>query len=118
MRALSRLSVVVPVGPDDTLPPALRAQLSALPAQAQVCVVCAEAAQADAIGVFLRGQPGPRWRCVLASPGRATQQNAGARQATREWLWFVHADAALAPATLPALAQVIDAGIEALAYFD
>ncbi|MGJ3254942.1 MAG: TIGR04283 family arsenosugar biosynthesis glycosyltransferase [Alcanivorax sp.] len=34
-------------------------------------------------------------RVVLSAPGRARQMNAGARQASGDWLWFVHADSQL-----------------------
>ncbi|MDN5781235.1 MAG: glycosyl transferase family 2, partial [Luteimonas sp.] len=65
------------------------------------------------------GSPaGPTWRWLRAPTGRALQQNAGAAAADGEWLWFVHADATLAAATLPALARFIAAGAPALGYFD
>lgn len=116
--ALARLSVVVPVGPDDTLPPQLRRQLAALPRDAQVHVVCAGTTHADVILALLRTQPGPQWFCAAATRGRASQQNAGAAAATRDWLWFLHADAMLAGDTLPALARFIDADADALGYFN
>lgn len=116
--ALARLSVVVPVGPGDTLPTSLRKQLSVLPREAQVHVVCAKTAQADSIQAMLRAQPGPQWFCTAASRGRASQQNAGAAAATRDWLWFLHADALLAPDALPALGRFIDDDADALGYFD
>lgn len=34
-------------------------------------------------------------RVILCAPGRAWQMNAGARQASGDWLWFVHADSQL-----------------------
>ena len=34
-------------------------------------------------------------RVILCAPGRARQMNAGARQASGDWLWFVHADTRL-----------------------
>ena len=45
-------------------------------------------------------------RVVLCEPGRARQMNAGARQATGHWLWFVHADSQLGPAQRQSLAGV------------
>ncbi len=45
---------------------------------------------------LLRGyQPHPSRRLLAASKGRALQMNAGAKQARREWLLFLHADTAL-----------------------
>jgi hypothetical protein len=116
--ALARLAVVVPVGPGDALPPPLCGQLAALPRDAQVRVVCAKATQAESIRALLRAYPGPQWLCTAAPPGRASQQNAGAATAVRDWLWFLHADAMLAPDTLPALARFIAADADALGYFD
>lgn len=116
--ALARLSVVVPVGPGDTLPSPLREQLAALPREAQVHVVCAETTQAGSIQAMLRAQPGPQWSCTAAARGRASQQNAGVAIAERDWLWFLHADAMLAADTLPALARFIDDDVDALGYFD
>lgn len=116
--ALARLTVVVPVGPGDHLSPRLHAQLSVLPAAAQVHAVYADAAQADAIKSMLHAANGPQWQCLVAPRGRALQQNAGAALASRDWLWFVHADALLAPGTLAALACFIEAEVDALGYFD
>ncbi len=125
MDALAGLTVVVPVGPGDRLSPRLRGQLAALPNAAQVVVAGCEAdARADTPGYVPgdvapgAGGPGPRWTRLHAPAGRSLQQNAGAAQADGTWLWFLHADAALAPQTLPALARFIDAGVPALGYFD
>jgi hypothetical protein len=118
MQSLCQLSVVVPVGPGDRLAPLLRAQLGALPGAAQVSVVCADAAEAELVRGSLPTPPGPRWQCVASAQGRGVQQNAGAALSTRDWLWFLHADAALAADTLPALSRLIEANRETLAYFD
>lgn len=53
---------------------------------------------------------------LRAPAGRARQQNAGAKAATRDWLWFVHADTRLTPETLPALRAWLD-GAPALGWF-
>lgn len=111
MQHLARLAVIVPVGPGDSLSPALRAQLDALPEAAQIFVVHAGDAHAAP-------SPGLPWRILHAPRGRASQQNAGAREADREWLWFLHADCVLAAETLPALARFIDTHTNALGYFD
>lgn len=115
---LAKLTVVVPVGPGDTLAPQLRAQLASLPMTAQVRVVYAESEAVAARGFDASVEPGPQWHIVAARPGRAAQQNAGAQGASGEWLWFLHADCVLAPASLPALARFIGRGDDALGYFD
>lgn len=115
-RALARLSVIVPVGPGDTLGPSLRSQLDALPRDAEVHVVHADEhafdAPASAPGT------GPHWYRHCARPGRAHQQNTGADGARGEWLWFLHADSHLAPGTWAALAKLLRANAPVLAYFD
>lgn len=122
---LAGLTVVVPVGPDDTLSPRLRVQLEQLPSRAQVVVVECDppprppARGAEARGMRPGGDPsGPGWQALHSPPGRSLQQNAGAAAARGEWLWFLHADAAFAPETLPALARFVADGRPALGYFD
>lgn len=107
--SLGRVSVIVPVGPNDAPAPELLERLSALPDAAELVVVCVAG---DDVAC------GPRWRRLAAPRGRAVQQNAGAAAATRPWLWFVHADSRLTPGTLPALAAFVAAGAPALGYFD
>ena len=117
--SLERLSVIVPVGPGDQLSPALQAQLAQLPAAAQVCVVACDSGTGNAASVAPSGgQGGPRWHRLRSPLGRSLQQNAGAAAAEGDWLWFLHADAALAESTLPALARFIAADVPALGYFD
>jgi hypothetical protein len=116
LEALGRVSVVVPVGPGEAVPSALCDQLAALPRAAEVLVVCAAPGGAARAGVTSAGGPEIAWH--VAPAGRATQQNAGAAAASRPWLWFLHADSRLAPATLPALAALIADDRPALGYFD
>lgn len=44
--------------------------------------------------------------------------NVGADSARGEWLWFLHADSRLGPATLWALQRFLDRDVDALGYFD
>lgn len=112
LSTLARVAVIVPVGPGDAMAPALRAQLGTLPEPAQVFVVHASDAHSEPTS------PDSQWLILHAPCGRAAQQNAGAREADREWLWFLHADCVLAAETLPALARFIDTHANALGYFD
>ena len=116
--ALARLTVVVPVGPGDWVSPVLRAQLAGLPREAEVHLVYARLADAGGLRAEGDAQVGACLTCMLATPGRAAQQNAGAAAGSRDWLWFLHADSQLAPATLPALAAFVQRGEAALGYFD
>jgi len=56
---------------------------------------------------LLRGyQSHPSRRLLAASKGRALQMNAGAKQARREWLLFLHADTALPVGALQRLNEM------------
>lgn len=103
---LAQLSIVLPVGPGDDAWPPLYAAL------------CEGAAAAELLPVFADGDPQLAPAGALRSPrGRARQQNAGARAARREWLWFVHADTRITPDTLPALRLFLQRGEPALGWF-
>ncbi|MGH8072684.1 MAG: glycosyltransferase [Lysobacter sp.] len=118
--ALAKVTVVIPVGPGDALSPALRAQLETLPAATQVVEVRADTGAntlANAPVIASTPTHGPGWQVITAARGRALQQNAGARVADGEWLWFLHADCLLAPDALASLTRFIDAG-NAPGYFE
>ncbi|WP_345293784.1 glycosyltransferase family 2 protein [Luteimonas vadosa] len=103
---LARMSIVVPVGPGDTTWPPLLAALRR------------DAPGAQLIPVFAEGDPQQSPADALRAPaGRARQQNAGASAATRDWLWFVHADTRLAPDALPALRDWLAQAPAALGWF-
>lgn len=89
---LARLSIVVPVGPGDHNWPPLLEALRAQAAAAQLLPVFADGDMQTVPSDALR-----------TTAGRAQQQNAGANTATRDWLWFLHADTMLTPQALPAL---------------
>ena len=104
-----RLSIVVPVGPGER---AWAPLLPALPREAEVVL----AACTDDAPRLRDGDVPALARITSAAVGRAAQQNAGARAATREWLWFLHADSRLAPRTLDALRGALDR--DAIGWFD
>lgn len=113
--AAATLSVVVPLAPGEAEWQELLAQLGAeLPTGSEVLLV--------ATGE--RPAPPPAWperialRRLCAGAGRAPQMNAGARQATGNWLWFLHTDSRLEPATVRALLAFVGRGDDALGWFD
>lgn len=115
---LRELAVVVPIGPGDGAWRELLPQLAALPPEARVVLVAAAdrelPARTDASCTALRAD-----LLMLTAPcGRASQQNAGAREAQRRFLWFVHADSRLHERTLMALARSLERHPNALGYFD
>ncbi len=115
---LRELAVVVPIGPGDGAWRALLPQLAVLPPEARVVLVAAADRELPA-----RGDPScatlrADLRLLTAPCGRASQQNAGAREAERRFLWFVHADSRLHARTLTALARSLERHPDALGYFD
>lgn len=104
--SLARLSIVLPIGPGDRAWPPLHATLRE------------RAPEAELLPVFATGDPQTAPAGALrCAPGRARQQNAGAEAATRDWLWFVHADTGLTPEALPALAAFLAREEPALGWF-
>lgn len=117
--SLARLTVVVPVGPGDRVSDVLVADLTELPPEAELHLVFAIPGDAAELQALPQPDSGPERRMLTAEPGRASQQNAGAAAGARDWLWFLHADSQLTPATLPALARFIDGdGGDVLGYFE
>ena len=104
------LAIVVPAGPGDGAWHGLLPQLDAARAQ-EIALVLARGAPAPA---GLAGNV----TVVLADAGRALQLNAGAATTRAEWLWFVHADSRVTPATLAALHRFVAADADAIGYFD
>lgn len=108
------LSVIVPLAPGETEWQGLLQQLTSLPAGSEVIVVRADD----------ESWPAPAsWPMYLhyrechCKPGRARQQNLGARLATGRWLWFLHADSRLRPDSLRALQRLLAEGVDALGWF-
>lgn len=111
------LSVVVPVGPDDDIAPALRSQLQQLPPACEVIEVRARSARPGAVVSGAFGAT-PAWRLLHAPAGRACQQNHGAAAASGACVWFVHADSRFAAGTVAAALDFARSSAQALAYFD
>jgi hypothetical protein len=115
---LGDLAVVVPIGPGDRSWRELLPELGALPPAARVVLVATAAADLPPANDPLRTRLAAELVAIVTARGRAVQQNAGAAAAERRFLWFLHADSRLDPATLPALAASLVAAPEALGYFD
>lgn len=118
--AAGTLSVIVPLAPGETEWRGLLAQLAALPAGSEVIVVYAgEPVAGREVGT----QAPPDWpaqvryRPCHAPAGRASQQNQGARLATGDWLWFLHADSRLRADSLDALRDFLATGRDAMGWF-
>ncbi len=113
--AALRLSVIVPLAPDEVAWPALLGQLADLPPASEVILACT---RSHRIARPADLPPRIDFRTIHTAAGRARQQNAAAHCAHGRWLWFLHADSQLSPAVLPTLQQFLDSGHDAMAHFD
>jgi rSAM/selenodomain-associated transferase 2 len=101
------VSVVVPTRADDEALARLLAAIRAWPRQPREIVVADGAAGAGDASALCE-----LWSAlwVPSPPGRGVQLMTGASRATGAVLWFVHADAALHPDSLPAIRAAVAAG--------
>ena len=115
---LGDVSVVIPLAPGETSWRALLGDLAPIARDAQVLLVATEPSPADPERVA--SACGLRARVVWleSSPGRARQMNLGAGRATRDFVWFLHADSRLRSEALAALGRSLAAHPEAMHYFD
>jgi GT2 family glycosyltransferase len=114
MAARLKLSVVIPVGPGDRAWTGLLRDLAALEADAEIILVAPTGATPPGFAArAYRLQVPARW--LEAPAGRARQQNAGARAAAGDALWFLHADSRVPAPSLDAALRF--ARENALGYF-
>lgn len=108
--SITRLSIVIPVGPGDTTWRGLVEQLSQLATRSQLLLVFADG---DAQSTDV-----PEHCVALSAPaGRAHQLNAGIAAAEAQWLWLLHADSRLQLDTLPTLLDYLATAPRALGWF-
>lgn len=112
------LSIVIPVGPGDSawadLLPLL---LPACPAGTQVLLAATEPRPAS-LAERAAGESGCAIRWLHGTRGRGAQLNRGARAATGEFLWFLHADSRPGADAVPTLLRRLREDRGALWYFD
>lgn len=103
------ISVVIPAYNEEKALPTTLARVFAQYGEYEVIVV--DGGSADRTREIAAAET--RVRTITAPKGRASQMNAGARQARGEWLLFLHADTLLpdgALATITALPDTVQAG--------
>lgn len=107
---LEKLSIIIPLGPDEDQLGPLMNDLNRLGLAAEIIVVsCGDMTLEDSGKKSIR--------VIKSPPGRARQQNAGAHAASREFLWFLHADSRLSERIIAALEVAVEARPEALHYY-
>ncbi len=112
--SMRSLSVIVPLAPGETEWHGLLQQLTSLPVDSEVIVVRADDESWPAPAAWPMHL---RYRECHCKPGRARQQNLGARLATGHWLWFLHADSRLREDSLRELQRFLAEGGDALGWF-
>ena len=118
MNCIEDLSVIIPVGPEENAWKTILADLSVLPADAEIIIAAATECPGDFQSVlrtkgFTRGV---KW---LKSPkGRAQQMNAGAKAAHRSTLWFVHADSRISQLAIASLKRSLEKKQSAIHFFN
>ena len=94
------LSVIIPIGPNETELPGIISDLHDLREGSEVIFAMGE----DAVSTFMMPEiDGVNCRIVFAAPGRASQMNAAALEASGNILWFLHADSRLSSDTVEIL---------------
>ncbi|MGI9350764.1 MAG: TIGR04283 family arsenosugar biosynthesis glycosyltransferase [Rhizobiaceae bacterium] len=102
------ISVIIPLAPDEGAWKELVPQLN-LPEGSEIILAVGEKYPAQMEGPF---------RFVKSAAGRAQQMNAGAREATTDVLWFLHADSRLGQNAIAKLLQCLKDNADKLWFFD
>ena len=90
--AVGRLSIVVPVGPNDPAWRSLLVQLQYADDRVEIILVFAQDLPRD---IASHTDKGAVIHALQGTTGRAAQMNLGARVAQAEMIWFLHADSTL-----------------------
>ncbi len=107
----NKISIIIPVAQEEKLHIELHKQLLAVPGDWEILICSSQ--EPDQLQLF-----DGRFRWIKTYGGRANSLNEGARQATGNYLWFLHADSVLVEGTEDKLAQTADLNKEELYYFD
>lgn len=116
--ALSNVSIVIPVGPNETSWPLLLADLAKVDEDAEWLFVATQAKPKnfDSLVEAAGRRHGAQW--IVASAGRAKQMNRGANLSGRQFVWFLHADSRVDKDATAALARSLKSQPQAVHFFD
>lgn len=115
---LGDITLLIPVGAGELAWRTLLTDLKPLPARAELIFIAVES-QPEDLHEAVADQSVPchvRW--LQTEPNRARQLNYGAKRASRDFLWFLHADSRINSAAVHSLDKAICQAPLALHYFD
>lgn len=117
-KILAQVTILVPIGPGESSWRDLLTCFSPLALAAEVLLIATEPPPKDFDEFIaeLRLCCQVQWIQTLA--GRARQMNFGANLATREFVWFLHADSQATPEAIAALEKSLAERPNAMHYFD
>ena len=110
--SLKNLSIIIPLGPHEDQVSMLLEDLALLEQGSEVEIILVSCGD-HSLPPVCEGQL--RW--ITSAQGRAIQQNAGAKVARHDMLWFLHADSRVTQQGLDALEHSVKAAPDALHYF-
>lgn len=105
---LQDVSIIIPLGPHEDQWAALLDDLSVLSGDVEIIIVSCD-------GAAERQEKNRHW--ISSPPGRAVQQNAGAKVARGKFLWFLHGDSRVTPQGAAALDRSLQVAPDALHFF-
>lgn len=106
-----KVSVIIPLAPNDIISIKFEQQLSALPNDWEILFCSPKANDIESL-------KNHNIRYIMTQSGRANCLNEGAKHATGEYLWFLHSDSLLSKGTVSKLTEIIENNVSALYYFD
>ena len=106
-----QLSIIVPVRNERSLLPQLLRQI---PRQKDIELIVVDGQSTDGSQEYLNSQK--QLRLVCSKPGRAVQQNRGAREAKGSYLLFLHVDSQLTTQAWQALSTAMRQGVAAACF--
>ena len=113
MKLAIKLSIIIPIGPEDDSWRALLRELEPLLSKAEIIFTSSEP-----ISLPKEWNEDSLVKRMIAPLGRAKQMNTGATKATGEVLWFLHADSKFSASTLVAIDKLLQTSIEGIYFFD
>jgi len=110
MNGFNAISIVIPVGQNDQSWRRLLKQLLLFGSEIEIILSACQKKPSDAVLA-----ENVTW--IQATQGRACQLNVGARKATRNILWFLHADTQFTKAISEVIKQELQTGIYGIGFF-